>query len=284
MPQNWNWSTTPYATFLVPVGVPLNYLLHSTFTLTPTSGDCDTSNNYLTFIEPVSGSMDPNEKEVSPSGAITDEDSVLTYTIHFQNTGNDTTMFIIVRDTLTENLDPASVQNIASSHPYSSFNISDRGILEWFFDPIYLPDSASNADASKGFIMFRVKRKSNLPIGTVISNRASIYFDYNEPVITNTVSDTISSPLSIRETRATENIHVSVAPNPFNQSTTISVQGISGEFEFELLDVTNRLLRRVPLMNSPKFELERNALSSGIYFYRITQKGRQIAVGKLVAQ
>ena len=40
---------------------------------------------------------------------------MLKYTIHFQNTGNDSTYFVTVKDTLSPNLDPASVKNIGTT-------------------------------------------------------------------------------------------------------------------------------------------------------------------------
>ncbi|MBI4647011.1 MAG: T9SS type A sorting domain-containing protein [Bacteroidia bacterium] len=49
-----------------------------------------------------------------------------------------------------------------------------------------LPDSASDPEGSKGQIIFAVKANSNTPDGTIVFNRAGIYFDYNEVVFTNT--------------------------------------------------------------------------------------------------
>ena len=181
----YDWNSRLRNFFQVSASVPLNYLLQSDFYISPTTGDCDSSDNHLHFSEIVTGSHDPNEKTVSPSGSMYEEDSVLTYSIHFQNSGNDTTWFITLKDTLDANLDPGSVQNLASSHPYTQFNISGNGILTWTFNPIFLVDSATNPDASKGFVTFSVKRKSNWNLGAIISNRASVYFDYAEPVLTN---------------------------------------------------------------------------------------------------
>ncbi len=93
------------------------YQLRSEFWITPTAGDCDTGNNHLLVIDSIFDSHDPNEKTVEPVNNIAEEDSVLTYTINFQNTGNDTAWFITVVDTLSSSLDPTTVRNIASSIP-----------------------------------------------------------------------------------------------------------------------------------------------------------------------
>jgi uncharacterized repeat protein (TIGR01451 family) len=281
---NWDWNTVPRAYFTVPVNTPPGYQLSQEFWISPTSGDCDSSNNHLLAIQPVTSSMDPNEKEVSPAGDIMEEDSVLTYTIHFQNTGNDTTWFVIVKDTLGGFVDPATVQNISSSHEYSSFDISDKGILTWVFNPIYLVDSMTNAAASKGYVMFKVKKKNNLAANTLIENRAHIYFDYNEPVVTNTVTNTVALPNYIFTVKGDENISVSAMPNPFTQSTQIVVNGINSTYDFELFDVTGKTIKKVSLLNDNRFDLNRETMNTGVYFYRITTSLKQRAYGRVVVE
>lgn len=280
----WNTATMPYAYFVVPVTTPISYPLRQEFWISPTQGDCDSLDNHVLTIQPVVGSFDPNEKNVSPAGDIFEEDSVLTYTIHFQNTGNDTTWFIVLKDTLSQHLEPSSAYNLASSHPITSFDISDNGILTWEFDPIYLVDSATNEPASKGFVMFKVKKKPNLPLNTIISNRAGIYFDYNEPIITNTVSTKLTEPNFVFSLSNDANIAVTAVPNPFTLSTVISVDGTNGAFDFELADVNGKLLKKISADGFSSFEIEREGMAAGIYFYAITTKNKQRAFGKLIVQ
>ena len=54
-----------------------------------------------------------------------------------------------------------------------------------------MPDSNSNEAASHGFIKFRINQQPGNAAGTQIKNSASIYFDYNAPVATNEVLNTI---------------------------------------------------------------------------------------------
>ena len=63
------------------------------------------------------------------------------------------------------------------------------------FVNINLVDSTTNAEASKGYVSYRVKPLANLPLGTTIENTASIYFDFNTPIVTNTVSNVICNPI-----------------------------------------------------------------------------------------
>ena len=106
------------------------------------------------------------------------------YLIRFQNTGTDTAFLVVIRDTISPFLDPATVRPGASSHPYT-WSLMNNGSLKFTFENIMLPDSNINEAASHGFIKFKIQQQpENLP-GTTIHNQAGIYFDYNAPVITN---------------------------------------------------------------------------------------------------
>jgi len=72
--------------------------------------------------------------------------------------------------------------------------ILENGILKFTFENIMLPDSNVNLIASNGFMKFKIGLKENLSPGTVIHNSAGIYFDFNAPVITETVFHTIEIP------------------------------------------------------------------------------------------
>ena len=222
------------------------------------------------FIETCTGSHDPNLKTVSPVGPVDENDSILSYTIYFQNTGTAATRFIYVTDTLTPYLDPITVVNLASSAPYSNFGISGKGILTWTFNPYFLPDSVANASGSKGFIKFSVKRRLSAPVGSVISNTASVYFDYNQPVLTNTVP-TLITPVTHN------NISVTTFPNPFNDFANVVVTGIKQPYSFQLYDVTCGLQLTIPSLNTNQFKLNSAGLADGVYFYRITAINTQVA-------
>jgi type IX secretion system substrate protein len=56
-----------------------------------------------------------------------------------------------------------------------------------------LPDSISNEPESHGYVIFEVEPLPALPNGTQITNDVGIYFDFNPPIYTNTVLNTISN-------------------------------------------------------------------------------------------
>lgn len=59
-----------------------------------------------------------------------------------------------------------------------------------------MPDSNINEPLSHGFLSFRVKVNSTVSLFDTVSNKASIYFDFNLPVVTNTVNTRIVNDIS----------------------------------------------------------------------------------------
>lgn len=164
--------------------------LSSLAIITPVTNDLTPADDTARLNQRVQGSYDPNDKSENLAGQISQREvssnSYIDYLIRFQNTGTDTAFTVTVRDTLDDKLDWNSLQMVAASHSYQ-LNIKSQNQLTWSLNNILLVDSFRNEPASHGFIAYRVKPKSSLVIGDVIKNTASIYFDYNLPVETNTL-------------------------------------------------------------------------------------------------
>jgi uncharacterized repeat protein (TIGR01451 family) len=179
-----------------PPAVNVGDVLVLSATIDPVAGDVTPADNFDTVYQAVRGSVDPNDKVENSNGSFyvnqLQANEPLTYTIRFQNIGNDTAFNIIVRDTLSDQLDVASLEMISASHPYS-FVIKDNKYCTWTFNDILLPDKTSNEPASHGYLTYRIKPKTTLQLGDKIYNSASIYFDFNLPVKTNN-QETIIKP------------------------------------------------------------------------------------------
>ena len=153
--------------------------------------------------QPILDSYDPNDKQVVPTGRTaqryTPTTQVLRYQIRFQNTGNDVAYRVAVVDTLSANLDLRTLQVGAVSHPYRmTISGRQRPVLTFTFDNILLPDSARNPVGSQGFVQFSIQPKAALPVRTPIDNFADIFFDYNDPVRTDTTTNRLyDMPLSV---------------------------------------------------------------------------------------
>lgn len=236
------------------------------------------------------GSYDPNDKQGFPLG-FGEQHRIrpgqeLDYLIRFQNTGTDTAFNIVIRDTLSPWLDPASVRPGASSHPYT-WSLNGTGALQFTFANILLPDSTTNLLGSQGFVRFRISQRPETPIGAQIFNEAAIYFDFNPPIITNRTLHTIgwdylsSTP---EAPGAGQPGRVVVSPNPVHDEAVFrrkDGQALDGH----RITVTNALGRVVweQKITGERGRFTRRGLPGGVYFFRVEDAtGRLVDSGKLV--
>jgi uncharacterized repeat protein (TIGR01451 family) len=237
----------------------------------------------------VTTSFDPNEKSVVPSGITSqyhyvDSTAALTYTINFQNTGNDTAFTVVIRDTLSKFLNMATIKTTETSHP-TSFRIIGNNILEWTFNNINLPDSFTNETLSHGFVAFRIEQIKNNAIGSRIDNKAAIYFDYNPAVLTNTTFVTVGDIQSLTAVPMVyiTTAHVSVAPNPFRDETTFTLSGLSNNssITLQVYDIAGRLVKSIENISDTQFILNSSGMDSGLYLYKLMNNQGLVATGKL---
>lgn len=234
------------------------------------------------------GSYDPNDKQVFPRGAtennILRANTDLEYLIRFQNTGTDTAFTVVILDPLSANLDPATIRPGAASHPYT-FTLLEDNVLKFSFNNILLPDSNVNLAGSQGFVKFRVKQLPDLADGTEILNNAAIYFDFNEPVLTNTVHQVIGTPfltVGADNPVAGSGYRTRILPNPLHTTGLIQVDGLEGEAaQFNLYHPNGVLARQLPLLNGTAV-LDAALSPAGLYYYTVTVNGRRVSSGKVV--
>jgi len=201
--------------------VPLGTLLSMYFEATPIIDDLTPLNNVKYCEQTVTGSYDPNDKQVDPvgvgeTGDVYDLEAELSYLIRFQNTGTDTAFTVVIKDTLSTNLDIGTVLPGASSHPYE-VTFEDERVLVFTFNDIYLPDSLVNEPESHGWVFFDVQVKEGLTYGDEVLNSAAIYFDYNQPIITNTVQTTLALESLATHELEKDQLEIQLQPNPTNE-------------------------------------------------------------------
>lgn len=184
----------------------------------PLAGDNNQINNDVTFKYLIVNSHDPNYKEVYPIDVPLNFNDWLTYTIHFQNTGNAPAINIRLLDTLDSELDLNTFEVISYSHNNMA-NLSGN-ILHVNFENIMLADSSSDPKASMGFFQYRIKPKTTWSYYHTIKNTAYIYFDFNEPIITNTTHNNKVDIITAINEPAPAGFGLS--PNPNNGLFSIS--------------------------------------------------------------
>lgn len=82
-------------------------------------------------------------------------------------------------------------------------------------------------------------------------------------------------------TDAMESVNVTVAPNPFNETTLFTVNSTE-IYSFELTDVLGKKVKSKTGISEKQFEISREGLENGIYFYKIYTSESVIGIGKVV--
>ncbi len=241
--------------------------------------DATPSDNYYTISDIIMGSYDPNDKIVNYT-SLTPENSnaqELVYTIRFQNTGTDTAFKVIVVDTIIGNLAPSSIRVLGASHDFT-WEYTGQGIAAFTFDNILLPDSNVNEPASHGFVTLAVKANKDLAVGDSIYNRAGIYFDFNEPVITNKALTRIATVTSVY---TQTNTSLKIYPNPAKDK--VRVEWSSNErATLRLMDISGKVIQSQTL-NQNYSDIDVSRLSKGMYLIQV-QSAEGLSVGKLLIQ
>lgn len=253
--------------------------------VTPEVGDADQSNNTGVACIDVRASWDPNDKAVSPAGVGATgkilNNTRLTYTVRFQNTGTAPAANIYILDTLDANLDVSSFRVHTASHPMDLYiNGNDR--VKFSFPDIWLADSTSNEPESHGFVIFSIDQLPDLANGTEIENTAHIYFDYNEPVVTNTVLNTIDLTLSIEEDGKLVPLNISIYPNPANDFVNITLDRQLDNATISLLDIAGRVVATQAVNGATTMQLQTGQLSQGVYILTLDANDSEVVRRKIV--
>ncbi|MCB9316487.1 MAG: hypothetical protein H6569_10140 [Lewinellaceae bacterium] len=232
------------------------------------------------------GSFDPNDKRAFVDGreepGYVLPNTEIEYLIRFQNTGTDTAFQVVIEDRLSTLLNLSSLRLIGASHPFT-LELRDQRLLRFVFNNIMLPDSNINEAASHGFIKFSIAQMPDLPLGALIQNGASIFFDFNDPVRTNNSKLIVGT---VHQTPEAYRLYqISAWPNPFENTLTVSITGPSlpGPATLRLFDALGRQ-RVVETFSGESHTFERGELEAGLYYFVLECSGQRLGMGKVLAR
>jgi hypothetical protein len=238
------------------------------------ANDADSSNNNAYLNQTIVGAYDPNDKTCL-EGKLLYNDKIgdyLHYLIRFQNTGNYPAEFVVVIDTLdAAKYDLASLQILETSH--NAHIDLKNNVLQFYFENIQLADSFSNEPESHGFVVYKIKTKSTLPLNSTVKNKAEIYFDYNLPIITNLETTTFSSFTGVEY--PAQKPHFQCYPNPAQNTLTIETPN---KADFLLFNVMGEMLREITVNSKENIDI--SFLPKGMYLLRAKNAGAGISFVK----
>lgn len=236
--------------------------------------DCDASDNSRLLVDEIVGSVDPNDILVSPKGygetGMIDQDQRLTYKIRFQNVGNYYASRVVITDELSKFLDLSTLEIEGYSHDFD-YELNGRELM-FKTEGIYLPDSTANEAGSHGFIKYSIMPRQGMFHGFTIYNKASIQFDYNDYIETNTVVNTISRSLYLAKNGL---IKIHFSANPMTNETYVSLKAIDGSDvttkldRVEVYNIAGRIVKELEGANTIDVRIGRDRLQPGFYLVRV---------------
>ncbi len=78
------------------------------------------------------------------------------------------------------------------------------------------------------------------------------------------------------------NASVSVYPNPFSNSTLISVENISFPYDIHLTDITGRIVNSWKDIYSNKYQINNTNTAFGIYYFIISNKEGKLPIKVII--
>lgn len=277
---------------VVSPAVTLNDTLQFDLQLNGVAGDADTTDNRFTFKQNISSSFAATETRENRAGVISkseiDNNAWIYYSIRFQNTRSNFRYNVIVRDTLDSKLDWSSFEMIHSNYPHKL--IIDNNRLAWFFKNIFIPDSIRNKAGSNGYILFRIKARNNVAVNDTIRNRASIYFDYDLPLVTNqsrlAIRAAVVTSVSSRQPLPGQMI---LAPNPAHQITNVIIKArLNSNSSLILTNINGQQLWKkvIPPNQGAQtvIPVSLETLQAGVYYLTLYSEGKFLTQQFIIQQ
>ena len=252
-------------------------VLHYTATIVGATDETPNDNTF-TLNQTVVNSYDPNDKTCLEGATITPSmvGQYVHYVIRFENTGTYPAENIVVKDMIdTAKFDIATLVPQGSSHDF--YTRINGNKVEFIFENINLPFDDANND---GYVAFKIKTKSTLVLGNTFTNSASIYFDYNFPIVTEPASTTVAA---LNTNDFDFGSYFTIYPNPAKDVLNFEVNNEIGVKSISVYNTLGQIVIAITNVDTLK-DIDVSSLNAGSsYFVKVyTDKGN--AVSKFIKQ
>jgi hypothetical protein len=240
--------------------------------------DCNSANNMCKLLQIVGNNYGGNVKCVDEDKWMSSVvQNTLTYNIVLESPEFYGNFQTIVTDTLSPNLDWNTFELINASHSVFILDLGN-GIKQFHLNYLGNDDAlginpATGLPYPYGNIMYRIKELSTNGMGSTVHNTAHVYYDWTDPVATNT-TENINTNLGLKDQSETW----FMAPNPSSDEVTI----VSNEHinTIELMDQSGKIVH-VESPNTKNVRLSVQQYAAGIYLIRLSND-KGVSIKKLV--
>ena len=274
----------------LPTNVPAGRALLTTARAS-VAGDVNPINNADSARQVVTGSLDPNDLTVNYTTLTPQQiaaGQVLDYVIQFQNVGTDTAFAVVIHDSLPASLLQLGTLALVGQSHNVEWMLDGDGHLELHFPGIELPQQATDAVRSMGFVRFQVAPSAALTPGVLIPNQAHIIFDYNAPLATNAVTTLVQSPNGL--VAAPGAAAWGLYPNPATATEPVLLTAelpTAGAVAVTIADALGRVVCTYTLpapAGAWTYDLPTAGLAPGVYAVRLTLPGGAASTRRLVVR
>jgi hypothetical protein len=283
--------------FFTPTNLPLGAQVYfrdtfayqspiSTYWITNEATPWNNINDYLVTVR---SSYDPNQKNVYPQGDGADgivplSQKDFTYVVQFENNGTANADKVVIIDTLDSDFDIESFRTLDGSHKFTAF-VSPTGVVTFTFDNInlaYTPKGVDNPLA-RGYIAYKIKAKSTVKIGDKLKNFADIYFDYNDPIRTNTTLNTYEKNTNINQV-VTGKEGILLYPNPNSGSMQLLIpESFGDKTSLQVFNSQGQLVKTIANYESNSV-VSTSDLSIGIYIVKVISGNGKVEYLRFIMQ
>jgi hypothetical protein len=229
--------------------------------INPVAGDETPEDNVFDFEQIVVGSFDPNDIICLQGDEVplNNVGEYVHYRIRFENTGTFPAQNVVVNTQInTDYFEVSTLIPLSASHDFIT-KINDENNVDFIFEDIQLPFEGEN----DGFIIYKIKTLATLTEGDIFTSIADIYFDFNEPITTNTASTLITELLGVTDYELS---NIVVYPNPAEETLFIQYKNNVAPLSYSIRNVLgNVIIKRQPLSSS----ISVSQLAPGLYFLHL---------------
>ncbi len=229
----------------------------------------------------VSNTMQVSPKGAGDAGSIENHQELL-YTIQFQNNGGHMARNLRIENTLPPNLDMNTFAIVAASDDYSLVITDDRHVTISFAN-IDLPSSALSQLESQGVISYSIRPLAGASAGETIENKATLYFDDEDPIATNEVINTL------RDQWEDSAVQMTLWPNPTSGILHIGLHPIQNTFDdrptlqrVEITDSKGQLVKGWNTIAAHQLDFNTSELPAGGYQVRVIDQAGRVQASRFI--